>query len=146
MRKIILIALLFAAAALTANAQVYTLNAAVDGSGSNTATVTNTGTGVLMIKAPSKGPGTSTAVQIVATETSGTTAGTITLLGSNDGVNWKAATIAEASTALTTYTATDLASQTFIWRLTGAPYLYYQVSWTGSGTMVDTFTATIYVH
>lgn len=145
MKKLILFTL-FAVAAISVQAQVYTLNSVVDGSGITTATVTNTGTGVLMAKAPSKGPGTSTTVQIVATETSGTTAGTITLNGSNDGVNWKAATIAEASTALNTYTATDLGSQTFIWRLTGAPYLYYQVSWTGSGTMVDTFTATIYVH
>lgn len=124
----------------------YTLNAAVDGSGITTATVTNTGTGVLMGICPATGPGSNTAVQIIANKTSGTVAGTITLMGSLDGVNWKAATITEASTALNTYTATDVASQTFIWRLTGAPYLYYEVSWTGTGTMVATFTATAYVH
>jgi pyridoxine/pyridoxamine 5'-phosphate oxidase len=109
---------------------------------SATETVTNTGTAFLSAAATSSETST-TAVQVVVTKTSGTVAGTISLLGSVDGVNFKAATLTEASTALHTFTATDVASQTFIWRLTGNPYRVYRVSYTGAGTMVATFTATM---
>lgn len=105
--------------------------------------VTNTGTAYLSTTAQLKSGVTSLAIQVVATKLSGTVAGTISLLGSVDGVNFKAATVAEASTAIPTWTATDVASQTFIWRLAASPYTYYRVSWTGTGTMLATQTATI---
>jgi len=79
--------------------------------------------------------------QVVITKISGTVAGTLTLQGSIDGTNFKAMTVAEASTAINTATATDVASQTFLWRLNSNPYKYYRISWTGSGTMAAKFTA-----
>lgn len=120
---------------LTANAQLSMLSEYSLASD----TVTNTGTGYLSVRNPGAKSGTT--VQIVATKISGTVAGTISLLGSVDGINYKAFTLAEASTAGHTFTATDVASQNFIWRLNDNPYLYYRVSWTGSGTMAARFTA-----
>jgi hypothetical protein len=102
--------------------------------------VTNAGTTYLTSGAVT-GTKAIVSVQVTAAEISGTTAGTLSLLGSLDGTNFKAATLAEVSTAVNTYTATDVTSQTFIWRITGNPYKYYRVSWTGTGTMLDTFSA-----
>jgi hypothetical protein len=145
MKKFILLAV-FVIVAVSASAQQYVLNTVVDGSGATFNTVVNAATATLSYRCPSKNVGTSSVIQVVATKASGTIAGTLSLFVSNNGVDWKAATIAEAGTALNTYTATDVASQTFLWRLTGAPYLYYQVSWTGAATMNATFTATAYIH
>lgn len=108
-------------------------------------TVTNTATNYLTSRA-NNGSAYTTTVQVNATKISGTVAGTISLLGSVDGVNFKAATIVEAATALTTYTATDVASQTFIWRINGSPYTYYRVSWTGTGTMSASFNGKVMSH
>ena len=102
-------------------------------------TVTNTGVSYLTLQ--NKGVFGETIIQVVATEISGTTAGTISILGSIDGVNYKAMTIRDATTAIPTYTATDVASQTNVWRITGNGALYYRVSWTGAGTMAASFTA-----
>lgn len=107
-------------------------------------TVTNAGTTFLSVRNPGGDP--TTTVQIVATKISGTVAGTISLLGSLDGVNYKAYTLSEVATAGHTFTATDVASQTFIWRLQDNPYLYYRVSWTGAGTMAARFTAKVLSH
>lgn len=115
--------------------------ALVNASGATTETVTNTGTAYL--QANRMGRRGNTVIQATVTKTSGTLGGTMTLQGSVDGVNYKAMTVAEASTAIPTYTVTDTASQTQIWRLTGNPFPYYRVSWTGTGTMVGTFTAAI---
>lgn len=92
------------------------------------------------------GAGASTTVQVVVTKISGTVAGTISLLGSLDNVNYKAITVEEAATASNTFTATDVASQTFIWRLVKNPYLYYRVSYAGTGTMSAKFTARLLTH
>lgn len=105
--------------------------------------VVNAGTAYLSTTSQLKSGVTSLAIQWVGTKISGTIAGTVSLLGSVDGVNFKAATVAEASTAIPTFTATDVASQTFIWRLAASPYTYYRVSWTGASTMLATQTATI---
>jgi len=107
-------------------------------------TVTNTGTGVLYTKSRVSGPGTVT-VQVVVTKVSGTVAGSITLLGSLDGVNFKAIPTRETQTAITVITAAD-ASSNYSIRLPDSPYLWYAVSWTGSATMVATFTAKIMKH
>jgi len=130
---------------LGVSAQVRTLyNAAATTSSS--VTVTDTGTGALInTLAINSTSGTKVAVQVVVTKTSGTVAGTISLLGSLDGTNYKAILLEEVSTALNTYTATDVASQTFIWRLSSNPYPYYKVSYTGTGTMVAVATAKLFI-
>ena len=107
-------------------------------------TVTNTGTGVLTTKRVGSPNGIVT-IEVVATKVSGTVGGTITLLGSLDGTNFTALNTQETQTALATKTASD-ASANYHWRLSGSPFLYYQVSWAGTGTMVATFTARILKH
>lgn len=82
-------------------------------------------------------------VQANLTEISGTTAGTLTLQGSLDGINFVALTDSTTVPAVTTKTATDVASQTFAWQLSSSPFLYYRVSWTGAGTMASSFTAVL---
>jgi hypothetical protein len=103
-------------------------------------TVTNAATSILTSGLVSSGSTTAT-VQVNITELSGTTAGTLTLFGSIDGTNFIALTDATAVPAIATKTATDVASQSFLWRVTGNPMRYYRVSWTGSGTMAATFNA-----
>ena len=107
-------------------------------------TVVNSATGYLGTRIA--GAKEEVTIQFVATKNSGTVGGTVSLLGSLDGINYKAATVAEGTTALPTFTATDVASQTFIWRVTKNPYLYYRVSWTGTGTMSAKFTARAVSH
>jgi hypothetical protein len=106
-------------------------------------TVTNTGSGALLSKRIS-GPGTVT-IQVNVTKVSGTVGGTISLQGSLDGTNYKALNTEETQTALATITATD-ASNIYHWRLSKSPFIYYRVSWVGTGTMVATFTASILKH
>lgn len=107
-------------------------------------TVTNTGTGVLYTKSRVSGPGV-VSFQVTVTKVSGTVAGSITVLGSLDGLTFKAISTRETQTAVTAITATD-ASSTYLVRLTDSPFLWYAVSWTGSGTMVATFTGKIMKH
>lgn len=107
-------------------------------------TVVNTATAYLTVQ--SKGPAETVTIQFTATEISGTTAGTVTLLGSVDGTNFKALTVQEATTAIPTYTATDVASQTNLWVIKNNPYQYYRVSWTGTGTMSARFSAQLLLH
>jgi hypothetical protein len=104
-------------------------------------TVSNTGTAYLTNVNPiSVATSQSTVIQVVVTKISGTVGGTISLQGSIDGVNFKALNTAETQTALATITATD-ASNSYHWRLNGCPFLYYRVSWTGTGTMSASFSA-----
>lgn len=102
-------------------------------------TVTNGGTAYLTVQ--NIGSAEYTGFQVNCTEISGTTAGTITLLGSLDGTNFKAIPTVDTQTSITTATALDVASQTFVWRIAGNPFRYYRVSWTGTGTMSASFTA-----
>jgi hypothetical protein len=62
----------------------------------------------------------------------------ISLFGSIDGVNFR-------SISGTTFTATDVASNGFIWTITGNPVTHVRVTWTGTGTMVATFKAKVLV-
>lgn len=96
-------------------------------------TVTDTGTAYVCSKRIS-GPGQIT-IQINITKVSGTVAGTVTLMGSLDGVNFKAMPTQETQTGLATVTATN-GSTSFSWRLSSSPYLYYQANWVGTGSMV----------
>lgn len=114
----------------------------------NSDTVTNTATVTLTtaVKVSSFNSLTQqTTVQVNVTKISGTVGGTISLLGSLDGTNYKALNTIETQTALATITATD-ATNVYHWRLTGSPFLYYRVSWTGTGTMSASFTAKLVKH
>ncbi len=103
-------------------------------------TVSNTGTSYVTTPVISNAAATSTTVWITVTKISGTVGGTISLLGSFDGTNFKAINTVDTQTALATITATD-ASNTYHYRLQGSPFPYYRVSWTGTGTMSASFRA-----
>lgn len=107
-------------------------------------TVANTATIYLSTASRVNGPGVVT-VQVNVTKISGTVGGTISLLGSLDGTNYKALNTEETQTALATITATD-ATNVYHWRLSKSPFLYYRVSWTGTGTMSASFTAKLMKH
>lgn len=114
-------------------------------SASSTETITNGGTGILTGNV--RGHKNTITVQVTITKTSGTVAGTLTLQGSLDNVSYKAALLPNGvSTAVNTYTATDVASQTFIWQLDKNAYNYWRISYTGSGTMVATMTGVLLAH
>lgn len=106
-------------------------------------TVTNTATAYLTNRVAVTGRGVGVTVEVIVTKISGTVGGTISLLVSNDGTNFKAITTEETATALATYTAAD-ASGMYSWRLNKVPYRWYRVSWTGTGTMSASFKADVY--
>lgn len=146
MRKFILLAV-FAIVAGTASAQLNMYNGGTTYSLANvnsnavlSDTVTNTGSGALTCRRL-VGAG-AIGIQVNVTKVSGTVGGTITIKGSLDGTNFVALNTEETQTALATKTAAD-ASGSYHWRLTRNQCAYYQVSWTGTGTMVATFTAQI---
>lgn len=131
MRNLVLIAVL--AISFTANAQTSTVQSLFSNAASGvklTDTVTNTGT-VTMSSAIVKGAPNESTVVATFTKLTGTVAGTATLQGSLNGTDW-------ASASSTSYTVTDLASQTTSWPLTGKPYLYFRVNVVGSGTSTYT--------
>ena len=105
-------------------------------------TVTNGGVAYLTVRAPEKNGLAVSTIQVVVTKISGTVGGTISLQGSVDGSSYKALNTEETQTALATITATD-ANNVYHWRLKNNPFLYYRVSWTGTGTMAASFTAQI---
>lgn len=107
-------------------------------------TVTNTSTASVS-SGIVRGGGAATTIVVRVVKTSGLVAGTITLLGSVDNVNYKAVNVNEGATALATFTATD-ATNTYHWRLNGSPFLYYRVTHTGAGTMVSTLDADLLKH
>lgn len=106
-------------------------------------TVTDTGLGALYSKIQN-GDGYVT-IQVNVTKVSGTVAGTITVSGSLDGVNYKAASTEETQTALATAALTN-GSDTFLWRLKKSPYLYYKISTAGGTTCVYYLDAFILKH
>ena len=105
-------------------------------------TVVNTATVTLTSKRVPTTAGANVTVYIAVTKISGTVGGTITLMGSVDGTNFKAINTVDTQTALATITATD-ASNTYHWRLNGNPFPYYRVSWTGTGTMSASFVSSL---
>jgi hypothetical protein len=140
-----LIIILLTCLTLTCGAQTTVL---YNGLGTNLATdtVTNTGTGYVQVKTVSPlGPKlcNTTSFVIVVTKISGTVGGTITLLGSIDGTNYKVIPTMGTQTAYTAITAAD-ASAVYTYQITGSPYPYYRVSWTGTGTMVATVAAKLF--
>lgn len=127
MRKFVMILALVAVAAMV-NAQttllsVYNLD---------TDTVTNTGTVTLSGRVTGNG---TLAVQVSVLEISGTTAGTLTLMGSIDNVTYTAIDT-------TTFSPSDVTTpQSFVWMKADSYFPYYRVSYTGSGTMAATVKA-----
>lgn len=75
-------------------------------------------------------------IQTVITEISGTTGGTVTLQGSIDGTNY--VTVSSSFSDAQTYTPTDVAVSSKLFTVTGSPYKYYRLSYTGTGTMSAT--------
>lgn len=141
MKKILLSLIFMVGLALSASAQLTMLSSFNLPSD----TATDTGTAFLSLRSP--GAKQTVTIQVNVLEISGTTAGTLTLMGSLDGVNYKAALSGETSTAIPTFTALDVATvQPFIWRVTNSPYLYYRVSYTGNGTMAASITAKLLAH
>lgn len=106
-------------------------------------TITDAGTALLTTK-PVGGPGTVT-VQVNVIKVSGTVAGTITLLGSLDGLTFKAIPTRETQTSVTTITAAN-ATGTYLIRLPDSPCKYYQISWSGGTTMVAYLEAIVMKH
>jgi len=107
--------------------------------------VTNTGSGSLYTSFSTK---EAKSIQVLITKTSGTLGGTMTLYGSNDGVNWTALTDATSTPTITTHTVTDTgtysAPQQKLWYLGFHQFKAYQIGWAGTGTMVGRFKAIIY--
>lgn len=111
-------------------------------------TVTNTATNYLTNKYAVSGPGQTVTVQWTAVKLSGTVAGTLTLQASLDGLNFFAytANATVENTTFTTFTATDVATQTKAFVIKNNPYPWYRVSWTGAGTMAATQSAVWTLH
>jgi hypothetical protein len=88
-------------------------------------TLTNTGTVNLALRVTA---GYQTATfQIVNTKVSGTVAGSSIFQGSNDGVNW---------VNLDTFVNANVATNVKFFEASPPKYLWYRVSYTGTGTMV----------
>jgi hypothetical protein len=100
---------------------------------SNGATVTNSGSGVVNLTV--NGYYSTLSIQVKGTKTSGTIAGTVTLQGSNDGTNFVTVNTSYLQSGTATLSCTDIATNSKIFVIVGAPYKYYRLSWTGSGTM-----------
>lgn len=100
---------------------------------SNTSdTVTNSGTKYMYTGAV-KGFQKTVAIQYTLTEISGTTAGTISLEASIDGLNYYSYYGSQDSAY--TFTAADVSSQTFRFLVKDVGDLYFRVKYVGSGTM-----------
>jgi hypothetical protein len=72
-------------------------------------------------------------IQSVVTKISGTVAGTVTLQGSIDGTNY--VTVNSSYADVTSYSPTNVATSSKLFVVTGSPYRYYRLSYTGAGTM-----------
>ena len=101
-------------------------------------TVTNTATKTMTGKV-SGYQGTVT-IQVDVTKISGTLAGTLTPIASNDGTTFYS--VASRTSRDTAVTVTDVSAQGYNFSMPGG-YLYYGVKWAGSGTMSGSFKATL---
>jgi hypothetical protein len=111
--------------------QTYTMTGSGD-------TVTNTETEACSLKVVNSYKAVT--VHTVITKLSGTVAGTVTLQGTIDGTTWVTVdTAALITEGASTYTATDVTTNTKTWIIDGAPYLWFKLSYTGSGTMAAIF-------
>jgi hypothetical protein len=69
----------------------------------------------------------------LATETTNRTTADSALQGSIDGTNYS--TVSTSYANASSYTVTNAATNTYIFEVTGSPYRYYRLSYTGAGTM-----------
>jgi hypothetical protein len=111
-----------------------------------TTTITNTATRYhgYQVRATHK----TITIQPVITKVSGTVAGTVTLQGSNDGTNYETVPtsyvtkyLGLSSSASSTFATSNQTTNTCLFVISGSPFEYYRVSYTGSGTMSATMTA-----
>lgn len=144
MKKILLIGLLLCSY-VAVTAQLRTMYNSL-GTNLTTDTCTNAGVATVTSRIIPGGGSAVTTINLTLTKISGTVAGTITIQGSMDGTVWKALNTPNTQTALATATATDVASNTFHWILSGNPFPYYRASWTGSGTMAATIAGVVLRH
>ena len=97
-------------------------------------TVTNTATNYVATTVTNAY--TTITIQPIVTKISGTAAGTVTVQGSLDNVNFVSIPTAYLLGASNTLTVTNVTTSTALFVITkGAPYKYYRLSYTGSGTM-----------
>lgn len=130
------LSIVFCFAMLFSFSNVFAQSKAMTGNG---VVVTNTATVACSLQVVNSA--NTVTIQAVFTKTSGTLAGTATLQGSIDGVTWETIPTSLVAGAASTYTVTDLASQGKTFVITGSPFLYYKISWTGTGTMVGSVAA-----
>ena len=129
MKKLLFLLIAFAFACTGVFAQSFPMTG-------NGVVLTNAATAACSLKVSNAS--NTVSIQAVITKTSGTLAGTLTVQGSIDGVNYETVNASLVLPTPATYTVTDVASQSKMFIITGSPYLYYKLSWTGSGTMVGT--------
>lgn len=94
-------------------------------------TTTNTATSYVSL--PVQNWYNTVSIQSVVTKISGTVAGTVTLQGSLDGTNYESVSASYAD--VVSYVPTNVATSTKLFVVTGSPYRYYRLSYTGAGTM-----------
>ncbi len=94
-------------------------------------TTTNTATSYISL--PVQNWYNTVSIQSTVTKIGGTVAGTVTLQGSLDGTNY--VTVNSSYADVTSYSPTDITTSTKIFVVTGSPYRYYRLSYTGAGTM-----------
>lgn len=135
----LLIAGLVALFAFTASAQTLPFFQPL-GTNIQSDTVVNTATAFVTTRRAVQERAAYTVIQVNVVKISGTVGGTLTLLGSTDGVNFSAFRTIETATALATHTAAD-ATAAYHWRITGCPFPFYRVQYTGTGTMSASFSA-----
>lgn len=104
--------------------------------GATTDSVTNTGTNYVTVQVQNWYY--TTTIQPVVTKLSGTAAGTVTLQGSNDGTNFVTVNTSYISGGSATMSVSNQTTNTKLFVITGSPYRYYRLSYTGSGTMLCT--------
>lgn len=127
----LIIALAMILPAVSTQAQVMSLIST--GNGLARDTVTNAGVKNLVKVLPSNKA--TIAIQVDITKISGTLAGTVIPVASNDGVTFYAA-------GSSSFTVTDVASQGVLFN-PPLGFAYYGVRWTGTGSMAGSFVAKI---
>lgn len=127
MKKLFLLLILSVFSFVSLKAQTYTMTSSGD-------TVVNTATKACSLKVAHSYK--QVTIYALITKISGTVAGTLTLQGTVDGTNWITVdTAALCTEGASTFTATNVASQSKTWIVNNAPYLWFKLSYTGSGTM-----------
>ena len=133
MKKILSLTILCLFVSLGLNAQTFQMTSQY----ATGDTISNTGTKACSLKVVHTYK--QVTIQALITKISGTVAGTVTLQGSIDGTNFVTLDTAALQTdGPSTFTATNVATQNKLWIVNNAPYLWFKLSYTGSGTMAAT--------